>query len=214
MSTDSGTGQDTSSGGNSLLSLATSVIAALVRRLGDPVPEVADAALAALVQFDVAALPPAVAACGDSDTERATRAVRLLGLLPDAAGADKKAQEALMRALHDERPVIRAEAANTLRILMEYLNLQALMYGRAESDGGTDVFLKAALAELCTACRDADPLVREAAATALGAASRVSPAIAEALQAALNDHTSRAVREAAARSLGKLADQLSGAGSQ
>jgi HEAT repeat protein len=178
--------------------LAGAAIDALVRRLADPVPDVADAALEALLEFGALALPAIVAACGDPDVDRAMRAIAWLGRVDVDTPAE--VWGAVHAAQADERAAVRAVALNTAGQL-----LSRNAVPQADHAGLTYADMSTTIGNVCAACRDEDPSVREAAARALAHAPQANVEVATALQSALNDQSSRAVREAAARSLGLLA---------
>lgn len=181
--------------------LAQQAIAALVRRLADPVPEVADAALESLLDFGPAAVDPICAATADDDADRATRALLWLGRQPGLTLAAPAALDAVLTALRGADRAVRATAAGALGGLLSH----CVMTGLPGGDGELRATLDHAHDLLCAGCTDDDPLVREAAAAALGNALRCDAVTVECLRSALSDATSRAVRQAAAQSLGRLA---------
>jgi hypothetical protein len=91
--------------------LAQQVIAALLRRLADPVTEVADAALESLLEYGDLAVPGVLTALGDLDPDRAVRAGMFLGRLPGLVLADPAVLAGLQQALAAEDGAVRATAA-------------------------------------------------------------------------------------------------------
>ena len=185
-------------------SLIQQAVAALVRRLADPVPEVADTALEALLEFGPPALEQVLAAAQDEDADRATRAVLWLARLPGLVLATPTALDALFAAQHAADGAVRATATSALGSLLSF----CIMSGLPGDDGQLGGTLDHAHDVLCAGCTDDDPQVREAAARALGNALHADAELVGALRAALNDGTSRAVRQAAAESLGRVAGML------
>jgi hypothetical protein len=183
------------------ISLAQQAVAALVRRLADPVPEVADAALEALLEFGAPALEQIRAATADADPDRATRAVLWLARLPRLTLAEPAALDSVFAALRSSDGSLRATAASALGALLSF----CVMSGLPGDDGQLRGALDHAHDLLCAGCTDPDPQVREASAHALANALRCDAAAVDSLRQALNDASSRAVRQAAAQSLGRLA---------
>lgn len=189
--------------------LAQQAVSLLIRRMADPVEEVADAALTALLEYGPHALTQVMSACEDSDSDRARRALSWLAGSPQCALSEPNAVLAAYAALTAESGEVRAQAAHCIgSLLAEWQGLAA-----TAQDEHVGAALARSPGRLCKACRDSDPQVRAAAASALGHCRprdiAEAAAVLDALQEALGDNSSRAVREAAAHALGGLARVLS-----
>lgn len=191
--------------------LAQQAVTLLIRRMADPVEEVAEAALASLLEYGPHALTQVMAACEDRDSDRAQRALRWLAESAVFTLTEPNALFAVYAAMTAESGEVRAQAAECLgRLVLAWQGIST--NARDEHVGDA---LARSTGRLCKACRDPDPQVRASAASALAYCQlddgSEATDVLDALQETLGDNSSRAVREAAALSLGQLAERFASA---